>query len=65
MVIEDGELVVMPMRFLCRPWGKPQSVDEEYPGIYNARRDNLEGWMWRGTFGYSTTRCDSFGDSAA
>jgi putative SOS response-associated peptidase YedK len=52
MVVENGELVVMPMRYQCRPEGKPAFYDVKYPGVYNARRDNLEGPMWRGVFGY-------------
>jgi putative SOS response-associated peptidase YedK len=53
MVVENGELVVMPMRYQCRPAGKPAFYDTKYPGTYNARRDNLEGPMWRDVFGYS------------
>jgi len=53
LVVENGELVVMPMRYHCRPHGKPAFYDEKYPGCYNARRDNLEGPMWRDVFGYS------------
>jgi putative SOS response-associated peptidase YedK len=50
MVVENGERLLMPMRFLCRPAGKPAFYDQKYPGTYNARRDNLEGF-WRGQFG--------------
>jgi putative SOS response-associated peptidase YedK len=53
MVVENGELVVMPMRYQCRPNGKPAFYDVKYPGCYNARRDNLEGSMWRNVFGHS------------
>jgi len=52
MVVENGELVVMPMRYQCRPEGKPAFYDTKYAGTYNARRDNLEGPMWRDVFGY-------------
>jgi len=52
MAVEDGELVVLPMRYQCRPHGKPALYDAKYPGTYNARRDNLEGPMWRDVFGY-------------
>jgi len=52
MVVENGELVVMPMRYQCRPEGKPAFYDVKYPGIYNARLDNLEGPMWRSVFGH-------------
>ena len=50
IVAEGGQTVVKPMRYQCRPAGKPASYDRQYPGTYNARRDNLEGF-WRGQFG--------------
>lgn len=50
LVIEGGERVIKPMRYQCRPCGKPAAYDRKYPGTYNARRDNLEGF-WRGQFG--------------
>lgn len=52
MVMEDGKRVVKPMRYQCRPAGKPAFFDTKFPGTYNARRDNLEGF-WREQFGYS------------
>lgn len=52
MIWEDGKRVVKPMRYQCRPPGKPAFYDTKYPGTYNARRDNLEGF-WKGLFGYS------------
>jgi putative SOS response-associated peptidase YedK len=51
MVVENGELVVMPMRFHCRPNGKPAFYDWKFEPCYNARRDNLEGHMWGEVFG--------------
>lgn len=50
MVEEGGQLVVKPMRYQCRPAGKPALYDRKFPGTYNARRDNLEGF-WKGQFG--------------
>jgi putative SOS response-associated peptidase YedK len=50
MVMEGGRRVVKPMRYQCRPAGKPASHDRQFPGTYNARRDNLEGF-WKGQFG--------------
>ena len=47
-----GERVLLPMRYQCRPAGKPASYDKRYPGTYNARRDNLEGF-WKGQFGHN------------
>lgn len=52
MVSEGGRRTVRPMRYQCRPCGKPAAYDTKYPGTYNARRDNLEGF-WRGQFGVS------------
>jgi putative SOS response-associated peptidase YedK len=40
------------MRYQCRPAGKPAAYDAKYPGCYNARRDNLEGF-WKEQFGTS------------
>lgn len=52
MVMEQGRRVLKPMRYQCRPAGKPATFDAKFPGTYNARRDNLEGF-WRGQFGYT------------
>ena len=52
MVMEHGRRVIKPMRYQCRPAGKPAFYDTKYPGTYNARRDNLEGF-WKGLFGYT------------
>ena len=52
MVMEGGRRVIRPMRYQCRPAGKPASYDSKFPGTYNARRDNLEGF-WKGLFGRS------------
>lgn len=52
MVWEDGKRVIMPMRYGCRPAGKPAFYDVKFPGTYNARRDNLHGF-WKGQFGHT------------
>lgn len=52
LIAESGRKVVKPMRYQCRPAGKPAFYDVKFPGTYNARRDNLEGF-WRGLFGVS------------
>ena len=49
-VMEEGEIVVRPMRYHCRPNGKPASIDRSHDGLYNARRDSLEGF-WGPLFG--------------
>ena len=50
LVIENGRRVVKPMRYQCRVAGAPLNHDQRFPGTYNARRDNLEGF-WREHFG--------------
>jgi putative SOS response-associated peptidase YedK len=52
MILENSQRVIKPMRYQCRPAGKPAMYDAKYPGTYNARRDNLEGF-WKTLFGYS------------
>ncbi|MEO8367193.1 MAG: SOS response-associated peptidase family protein [Pseudoxanthomonas sp.] len=52
LVMENGHKVLKPMRYQCRPAGKPALYDTRFPGTYNARRDNLEGF-WREQFGHS------------
>ena len=52
MVMENGRRVVKPMRYQCRPAGKPAFYDTKFPGTYNARRDSLEGF-WKDLFGFS------------
>jgi putative SOS response-associated peptidase YedK len=51
LVVRDGDrLLIRPMRYQCRLAGKPATYDERYPGTYNARRDNLEGF-WSDVYG--------------
>ena len=52
MVMDKGRRVIKPMRYQCRPAGKPAFYDTKYPGTYNARRNNLEGF-WKGLFGFT------------
>lgn len=49
---EGGRRVVRLARYHCRLPGKSASVDGLFPGLYNARRDNLEKY-WRVAFGTS------------
>jgi putative SOS response-associated peptidase YedK len=50
IVHKDGENLLTPMRYHCRPAGKPAYIDRQFPGLYNARRDNLEKF-WSEQFG--------------
>nr|WP_284503023.1 MULTISPECIES: SOS response-associated peptidase family protein [unclassified Caballeronia] len=52
LIIENGQYVVKPMRYQCRIAGKPTNYDRRFPGTYNARRDNLEGF-WKPCFGHT------------
>ena len=52
LVSEGGRRVLKPMRYQCRPAGKPAFYDIKFPGTYNARRDSLEKF-WSGQFGVS------------
>lgn len=52
MVVVDGRRVIRPMRYQCRPAGKPAFYDAKFPGTYNARRDSLGGF-WKEQFGVS------------
>ena len=66
MVMEHGRRVIKPMRYQCRPTRKPAFYDTKYPGTYNARRDNLEGF-WKGQFGHThgVIVCDAFYESVS
>ncbi len=50
LVNDAGKLRLVPMRYQCRPAGKPSFYDTKFPGTYNARRDNL-GAFWGPQFG--------------
>ncbi len=51
IVVREGkQSLVRLARYHCRPLGKPASIDRQFPGLYNARRDNLEKF-WRGQYG--------------
>jgi len=51
IVKHEGQNLLTPMRYFCRPAGKPASYDRQFPGLYNARRDNLERF-WSEQFGH-------------
>ena len=51
MVQRGSERLVRLARYHLRQKGKPASIDRESPGLYNARRDNLERY-WRREFGH-------------
>ncbi len=53
IVVQDGaRRVVRLARYHCRQAGKPARMDQRFPGLYNARRDNLEKF-WRLEFGHT------------
>jgi putative SOS response-associated peptidase YedK len=51
IVKHKGENLLTPLRYFCRPAGKPAFYDKKFPGLYNARRDNLEKF-WGDQFGH-------------
>ena len=51
IIRQGGQNVLTPMRYFCRPAGKPAFYDRKFPGLYNARRDNLEKF-WGEQFGH-------------
>jgi putative SOS response-associated peptidase YedK len=51
IIKKGGENVLTPMRYFCRPAGKPAFYDKKFPGLYNARRDSLEKF-WSDQFGH-------------
>ena len=51
IIKQGGHNVLTPMRYFCRPAGKPSFYDKKFPGLYNARRDNLEKF-WGEQFGH-------------
>jgi putative SOS response-associated peptidase YedK len=61
IVKRDGKNWLTPMRYFCRPAGKPAFYDRKFPGLYNARRDNLEKF-WSEQFGrtHAIAVVDSF-----
>jgi putative SOS response-associated peptidase YedK len=50
IIQQEGQNLLTPMRYFCRPAGKPSFYDRKFPGLYNARRDNLEKF-WGEQFG--------------
>lgn len=50
VICEGSKHVVRLARYHLRQPGKPASIDRKFPGLYNARRDNLERF-WRQQFG--------------
>lgn len=50
LVMREGRHVITPMRYHLRQAGKPADYDFKFPGLYNARRDNLKKF-WRNQFG--------------
>jgi putative SOS response-associated peptidase YedK len=51
IIKQEGQNVLTPMRYFCRPAGKPAFYDKKFPGLYNARRDSLEKF-WDEQFGH-------------
>ncbi|MEO8315621.1 MAG: SOS response-associated peptidase family protein [Pseudomonadota bacterium] len=50
VVNAGGRNLIRLARYHCRMAVKPASVDRQYPGLYNARRDNIDRY-WCAAFG--------------
>lgn len=50
IIEEGGQRKIRLARYHCRPQGKPAEIDRKFPGLYNARRDNIDRF-WRAQFG--------------
>jgi putative SOS response-associated peptidase YedK len=51
-VNQDGRKLLKLARYHLRQKNSPLFIDRKYPGLYNARRDNLQKF-WRAEFGHS------------
>lgn len=51
MIENEGQRIVVPMRYQCRLPGWTEATERKYPGTYNARRDSLEK-SWNKLFGH-------------
>jgi putative SOS response-associated peptidase YedK len=52
MIVQDGQRVVVPMRYRCRLPGWTEEMEKEKPGVFNARRESLRR-VWGKLFGYN------------
>jgi putative SOS response-associated peptidase YedK len=52
MIVQNGQRVVVPMRYRCRLPGWTEAMEREKPGTYNARRNNLRR-VWGTLFGHN------------
>ncbi|MET3232035.1 UNVERIFIED_ORG: putative SOS response-associated peptidase YedK [Burkholderia sp. 1263] len=52
LIVQDGQRVVVPMRYRCRLPGWTEQMERDKPGTYNARLDSLKQ-VWAKLFGYN------------
>jgi putative SOS response-associated peptidase YedK len=53
LIVKQGDKNVVKLaRYHLRQAGKPPSFDRQFPGLYNARRDNLQQF-WQKEFGHA------------
>lgn len=52
VIHEGGKNLIRLARYHCRQAGKPEFYDRKFPGLYNARRDNIDRF-WRREFGHT------------
>lgn len=61
VIEEGGQRLIRLARYHCRGSQQSAGIDRQFPGLYNARRDNLEKF-WRNEFGttHALMLVDSF-----
>lgn len=52
VVREGDENRIVLARYHCRGANQPETIDRKFPGLYNARRDNLAGY-WKNEFAHT------------
>lgn len=63
---DGGRNVIRLARYHLRQPGAPELIDRKFPGLYNARRDNIDRF-WRGQFGqtHALMLAESFYENVA
>jgi putative SOS response-associated peptidase YedK len=56
IISEGGANRLVLARYHCRQADKPAGIDGKFPGLYNARRDNIDRF-WRNEFGATHALC--------
>ena len=66
VINENGANKIILARYHCRQAGKPVSIDRQFDGLYNARRDNLEKfWKTQFTHHHAIMLINSFWENVS